>query len=473
MNELVRMSARNIVGLLKKGEVTPLELVEVSAERILETDDQINAIPTRCFTRARKHAKRLMDGREKPGPAPLHGLPMAIKDLDDVAGVRTTHGSPLFADNIPERSGFVVEQLESSGGIVIGKSNTPEFGAGSTTFNDVFGTTVNPWDTTKTCGGSSGGAAAALAAGQVWLAQGSDFGGSVRIPASFCSVVGLRPSPGRVAKGPDTLPFSHLSVLGPMARTVGDTALMLDAMTGIHPKDPRSFPRPDRPFVDAVDHPEPPKKIAFSPDLGLAPVDREVADICRKAALWFEDLARVEETGPDFGNAVETFQTLRAVNFAAQMAPLLERHRESLKPDIVWNIEKSYDLTSQDIATAERERGQLFHRVADFFDDYDLFMAPAVVAPPFSCDMEYLKSVAGVEFDSYIGWLVMTFVLTLTACPVITIPCGFTHSGLPVGIQIMGRFGNEAGVLSAAALFETGNPQYFATPLDPRPGFRE
>lgn len=471
MNELVQMSARSVVDLLKKKEVTPLELVEISAERILETDDKVNAIPTRCFDRAREHAKRIMEGGDgESGPGRLCGLPLAIKDLDDVAGVRTTHGSPIFADNVPEKSGYVVERLESNGGIVVGKSNTPEFGSGSTTFNEVFGTTVNPWDTSKTCGGSSGGAAAALAAGQVWMAQGTDFGGSVRIPASYCSVVGLRPSPGRVATGPDSLPFASLSVRGPMARTVGDTALMLDAMAGMHPRDPRSLPLPERPFTDAVDHPKTPKKIAFTPDLGLAPVDHEVVDICREAALSFQTFGcRVEEDCPDFENAVDVFQTLRAVNYASRMAPLLEKYRNLLKPEVIWNIEKSFDLSSHDIAAAERSRGLLFHRVAEFFDDYDLLMTPTVVAPAFSKELRYLEEVEGVKFDSYIGWLVMTFVITLTACPAISIPCGFTKSGLPVGLQIVGRNRAEADVLSGAALFEAEHPQFFATPVDPRP----
>lgn len=470
MNELIRMTARDIVKLLEKKEITPVELVDASAERILQTDDQINAIPTRCFERAREHARRIMErGVEESGPGQLHGLPLAIKDLDDVAGVRTTHGSPIFAENVPERSGYVVEALERHGGIVMGKSNTPEFGSGSTTFNEVFGVTVNPWDTSKTCGGSSGGAAAALAAGQVWMAQGTDFGGSVRIPASYCSVVGLRPSPGRIATGPDPLPFASLSVRGPMARTVGDTALMLDAMVGMHWDDPRSLPRPDRPFTEAVDCPKAPKKIAFSPDLGLAPVDHEVVELCRKAARSFEIFgSHVSEDCPDFEGAVDIFQGLRAVNYASRMAPLLEKYRDQLKPEVIWNIEKSFDLTSADIAAAERARGQLFHRVNAFFDEYDLLVTPTVVAPPFSKDLRYLEEVEGVRFDSYIGWLVMTFVITLTACPAISIPCGFTQGGLPVGLQIVGRCRNEAGVLSAAALFEGEHPQYFNTPVDPR-----
>lgn len=471
MHELVKMTARQIVELVKKKEITPLDLVDVSADRINETDDKINAIPIRCFDRARERAKKLMDNPpEGNEPGFLYGLPLAIKDLDDVAGVRTTHGSPIFKDNVAERSGYMVETLEKNGGLVVGKSNTPEFGSGSTTFNEVFGVTVNPWNTSMTCGGSSGGAAAALASGQVWLAQGTDFGGSIRIPASYCSIVGLRPSPGRVATGPDSMPFASLSVRGPMARTVGDAALMLDAMAGMHTGDPRSLPRPEKAFVNAVDSPESPGKAAFSPDLGLAPVDPEVIDICRKAAYSFNDFGcEVIEDCPDFENAIDVFQTLRASNYAARMEPLLNEHREKLKPEVIWNIEKSFDLSSLDIARAERARGRIYNRIVSFFENYDLLITPTVVAPPFSKDWRYLEEVAGTRLDSYIGWLVMTFVITLTACPAISIPCGFTQSGLPVGLQIVGRPRAEADVLSAAALYELKHPEFFSTPIDPQP----
>ncbi|MCH7997148.1 MAG: amidase, partial [Chloroflexi bacterium] len=239
MNDLTRLPAREIVKLLIRREVSPLELIDVALQRIEETDGSLNALPTLCIERAREHAKGLI--AKKAGDAPrgyLYGLPIAVKDLTDVAGVRTTMGSPIYADNIPARSSYSVEILEAKGAIVLAKSNTPEFGAGANTFNEVFGKTLNPWDTRTTCGGSSGGSAVALAAGQVWLATGSDLGGSLRIPASYCSVVGLRPSPGRVPQGPKDFPLWTLSVEGPMGRTVGDAALMLDAGSGSHPQDP-------------------------------------------------------------------------------------------------------------------------------------------------------------------------------------------------------------------------------------------
>ena len=261
MEDLVALTARQAVDGLAAGTLSPFELIDAAERRIAETDPQINAMPTRCFDRARERAAELAaNPPTDPGPGHLHGLPLAIKDLVDVAGVRTTYGSPIFADHVPETSDLLVEQLERNGGIVIGKSNTPEFGAGANTFNEVFGTTCNPWDITTTCGGSSGGSAAALASGQVWLASGSDLGGSLRIPASFCGVVGLRPSPGRVAHSPGSNPFDSLPVQGPMGRTAADVALMLDAMAGFSRWDPLSLPAPLRPFLETTLEARPPAR---------------------------------------------------------------------------------------------------------------------------------------------------------------------------------------------------------------------
>ena len=283
--DLWRLSATEAVDLLRRREVSPLDMVEASAGRLAETEAHLNAIPTLCIERARAHAERIMaDDPETPRPRGwLGGLPIAVKDLVPVAGVRTTWGSPIYADHVPPRSDIVVETLEANGAIVIGKSNTPEFGAGANTFNEVFGKTRNPWNVEKTCGGSSGGSSTALATGQVWLATGSDLGGSLRIPASFCSVFGMRPSPGRVAHGPKRLPFEGLMVDGPMARNARDCALMLDAMAGAHPEDPLSIEAPAESFADAVASAAPPARIAWSPDLGLLPVDREVAAVCAGA----------------------------------------------------------------------------------------------------------------------------------------------------------------------------------------------
>jgi amidase len=468
MDELIRMTARRAVDALRAGEVSPLELVDAAEARIEAVDGAINALPTRCFDRAREHAGRLM-ALPVAERGPLAGLPFAVKDLSNVAGVRSTQGSPIYAETVPERSDIMVETLERRGGIVIAKSNTPEFGAGANTFNEVFGKTRNPWNTDLTCGGSSGGAAAALAAGEVWLATGSDLGGSVRIPAGFCSVVGLRPGTGRIAVGPDPMPFADMSVKGPMARTVGDVALMFDAMLGAHPEDPRSFDAPARPFLAAVDQPVAPLRVGFSRDLGISPVDPESADICQAAAGRFAEMgATVEHASPDFSGAIETFQTLRAARFAATMGPLLDSHRDQLKPEVIWNIEAGLALSPDDVGVAERERSALFRRVAAFFGDYDLLLCPTTAVPPFDVDIRYLTEIGGVAFDNYVHWLAITFVLTLTTCPVLSVPCGFTKAGLPVGLQIAGPPRAEAAVLGAGALFEDLAGLAGRVPIDPR-----
>ena len=469
MHELCKKTAREMVALLAKGEVSPLELIDIAADRIAATDGVLNALPTLCYERARDRAKALMQRR--PGRPPrgyLHGLPVAIKDLTDVAGVRTTYGSPIYADHVPARSDLLVETLEAKGAVVIAKSNTPEFGAGAQTFNEVFGTTANPWNTRLTPGGSSGGAAVALAAGQVWLATGSDLGGSLRTPASFCSVVGLRPSPGRVAHGPATLPYATLSVEGPMGRTVGDVALLLDAQAGQHPRDPLSLPAPKQPFIAAVEQPLGPKRVAFSADLKLGPVAAEVREICGRAAASFATLgAEVVEDCIDFGPAEWVFQTLRGAQFAAGRAPLLETHRDQLKPEVIWNIEHGLKLTADEIGRAERERGALYHRTAAFFERYDLLLTPAAIVPPFEHRHRYVSEVEGVKFPTYISWVVPAFAVTLTSCPAISVPCGFTREGLPVGLQIVGPPRGEAKLLAAAQLFESLQNLPSRLPIDP------
>src|SRR5262245_19272138 len=298
-DELVRLTASQAVTRLKAGEITPLDLIDAAERRIAEVEPHLNALPTLCLERGREHARRLMrgEGREAESePGWLAGLPVAIKDLADVAGVRTTYGSPIFRDHIPATSHPVVERIERKGGIVIAKSNTPEFGAGGSTFNEVFGRTRNPWNTALTPGGSTGGGAAALAAGEVWLAHGSDHAGSLRRPATYCSVVGLRPSAGRITRGTSNNLFGPLSVQGPMARNVADVALFLDTMVGLCPRDPLTFDAPGQSFSRAVAVPVAPKRVAFTADFGgKVPVDREMREICTAAVGCFEYLGAVVE----------------------------------------------------------------------------------------------------------------------------------------------------------------------------------
>ena len=467
-SELISMSAREAVSRLKSGEVTPLELIDAAEERIAVVDPAVNALPTLCMDMARAAAKS-MTVPDDPGPGWLGGLPIVVKDVTDVKGVRTTHASPIFAENISERDDISVEVLKRNGAIVIGKSNTPEFAAGANTFNEVFGKTLNPWNTDMTCGGSSGGAAVAVATGMSWLATGTDLGGSLRTPASFCSVVGLRPSPGRVAAGPQRDPFQSLSMNGPIARNVLDVALMLDAEVGGDARFPLALEAPLRSFQEAALNPLTPPRIGFTPDLGIGPVDPEVAEICRAGATRFAEAgAIVEESTPDFSGALDTFQTLRASAFVVNRAPLLEKHRDKMKPEMIWNIEKGMAQSSGDLSIALRERGALYQRVAAWFEDYDVLACPAAIVPPFDVDMRYVERVGAYEFANYVDWLYITFAITLTGCPAISVPIGFTASGLPVGLQLVGRPRSEAELLSFAARLEEIVDVSPVAPIDPR-----
>src|SRR3954470_628080 len=343
--ELVRATACEIVGRLNAGEVSPLDLLDALEARIAEVDGEVNALPTLCFDRARAHANELMK-RPCGNRGLLAGLPVPIKDLTNVAGVLTTQGSPIYKDTIPPRSDILVEHLEQNGAVIYAKSNTPEFGAGANTFNEVFGPTRNPWNLSRSAAGSSGGAAAALATGTAWLAHGSDMGGSLRNPASFCGVVGMRPSIGRVAHTPVAKIDRNLGVQGPMARNVEDLALLLDAMSGEHPADPLSLPAPASSFLSAARSGSKPRRVAYSPDLGITPVDPEVAAITRKAAARFVEAgAIVEEAHPDLREAHECFHVLRAFDFAISRGALLRTKRDLLKPEVIWNIEEGLKLS--------------------------------------------------------------------------------------------------------------------------------
>jgi amidase len=468
--ELIRLTATEAVALLRRGEITPVDLVDAAAARIQAVDGEVNALPIRFLEIARQKAQALAatSRRTDHPPGWLAGLPIAAKDYNDVAGQRTTYGSPIFAESVARENDITVATLEASGGVFIAKSNVPEF-AGANTFNSVFGATRNPWSLGMSAGGSSGGAAAALATGQVWLAMGSDLGGSLRIPASFCGIVGLRPTPGRVPRGAGLPPFDTLWVEGPLARNVADLALMLDAQAIPHPRDPLSQPAPAQPFLAAVENPRPPRRVAFSPNLGLGAVDPEVAALCRRAVLRFTALgANVEETSPDFSDAIETCQTQRALLIGATRGHLLPMHRARINPAIVWNIEKGLGLTADAIIRAERSRAGLYHRVAEFFDDYDLFACPVVAVPPFPVKQPYPTEIGGVPLTTYIDWMFLTFVLTLTGCPALSLPCGFTAAGLPVGLQLVTRTHGEASLISAARLLEQ-DLALPPTPIDPRP----
>jgi len=465
---LIRRTALEVVSLLQKGEISPLDCLDTLEARISAVDGVVNALPTLCFDRARHAAAQLMQ-KPRSERGLLAGLPVAIKDLAQVAGVRTTFGSPLFADHIPEHSDPLVDRLETTGGVVYAKSNTPEFGSGANTFNDVLGTTRNPWDTARTVAGSSGGSGAALASGTAWLAHGSDFGGSLRLPASFCSVVGLRPSPGRVAT-PLAYPMDQqLFVEGPMARTVEDVALFLDALCAEDIRDPVSLPSPAGSFLDGARSGWKPARVAFSADLGITPVDAEIAAICRRAALRFaESGAIVEEAHPDYTEMHDTFGVLRARSYAISKFQLLQTQRHRLKPEIIWNIEKGLALTLADEARAERQRLALYHRTLKFFETYDLLCTPTTIVPPFPVEQRYPESCNGARLADYTQWFSINYAFSTVNCTALSLPCGFTRESLPVGLQIVARPRNESRLLAGAKLLEDILDMKGTTPVEPR-----
>jgi len=392
-----------------------------------------------------------------------------VKDNVDVAGVRSTMGSPIFADRIPSESDIAVQRLEQNGALVVGKSNIPEFAAGGNTYNELFGVTRNPWNTELTPGGSSGGTAAALASGQVWLGTGNDFGGSIRLPSSFCALVGLRPTAGVVPRI-QKQPYSPLNVEGPIARNVSDCALMLECEAGHHPLDPLSAPVAHGSFMHAAANPRRPARVAFSLDLGVTPVvDPEVARVCAAAARKLEsDGCRVEEACPDLSDAERTFLTLRGVVFVANWGALLEKHRDAIKADVIKNIEFGLKLTAQDIAQAEIAYGEIVRRMARFFEQYDALICPVTMTPPFKAEQRYLESLHGVKFTSYLGWAITTCAISVTGCPVLALPCGFTSEGLPVGLQVIGPPRSDAKMLAIGAYLERLLEVSPQTPIDPR-----
>ena len=466
--ELIKADACTVVERLKRGEVTPHDLLDALAARIAAVDPAVNALPTLCFERARAHADRLMQ-RPPAERGVLAGMPVPIKDLTDVEGVLTTYGSPIFKDHVPERSDILVEHLEANGGVIYAKSNTPEFGAGANTFNEVFGFTRNPWNTARSAAGSSGGAAVALATGMAWLAHGSDMGGSLRNPASFCGIVGMRPSVGRVAHTPAFKIDRTLGAQGPMARTVDDLALMLDAMSGEHPADPLSLPRLATSFRSAVRDGARPRRVAYSADLGITPVDSEVAAITRKAAERFAEAGViVEEAHPDFSGVHDCFQVLRAYDYVVSKAELLRTRRDLLKPEVVANIEKGLALTMAELERAEAQRVAICARVLAFFERYDLLLCPATIVAPFPVEERYVKQCAGVTFTNYVEWLAIAYAITIACCPALSLPCGYTGEDLPVGLQIVGPPRGEARILAGAKMLEDMLGLRGSVPIEPR-----
>lgn len=437
--------ARTLAAAIRRKEISSREVLAAHLRRIEETNPTINAIVTLDAERAMAEAAaaddRLTSGAEV---GPLHGLPIAHKDLTDTAGIRTTYGSPVFAEHVPTHDDPIITRMRAAGAVTLGKTNTPELGLGSHTFNPVFGVTRNPYDPDRTAGGSSGGAAAALAAGMIPVADGSDTGGSLRNPASFCNVVGLRPSPGRVRSSPSPTPWPSLSTKGPMGRTVSDTALLMAVLAG------------DDSFLAALSRDPHRLRVAWTPDLGgLLPVEPAVTEALEPAVHRLHDAgADVVRDCPDLSAADDVFRVRRAWQLERTYGPLLDRHREQLKPDAVRNIERGRTLTGDDLERADRLHTTLRRRMAEFFSRYDALLAPVSQVVPFDADLTYPTSVAGVEMSDYLSWMGACSVFSATNCPALSVPAAFTPEGLPVGLQVIGPLGQDRGVLEIGHVVE-------------------
>jgi amidase len=444
---LCALPAHELARLIREREVSCVEVMQAHLERIEAVNPQLNAIVTLDAEGGLAAAHEADRQRELRGP--LHGLPIAIKDLMDVAGMRTTYGSPLHADHVPEADALVVTRLREAGAIVIGKTNTPEFGAGSQTFNPVFGVTRNPHDLSRTCGGSSGGAAAAVAAGLLPLADGSDLGGSIRNPAAFCGVLGLRPTPGRIPDLEDH-PWDPRAVLGPIARTAEDAALFLHAVAGMHPHVPLSYAPPATDFAAPLPRATEGLRIAWSERLGDLPVEPAVtaALASRRAAL--EALGCiVEPVEPELAFADECFETLRAIGYLEGFAELVDS--DAIKPTIAENTRAGLAVTGPDVARALALQAQAFATLRELLERYDALALPTVQVVPFPVEVEYPTEVAGRPMHSYIEWMRSCSRITMTAHPAVSVPGPATSAGLPVGLQLVGRWGADHALLGLAA----------------------
>lgn len=454
--ELCFMTATELVQRLRHKDLSAREVMEAHLAQIDRVNPTVNAIvtylPERGLAGARQADEQLARGDVL---GPLHGLPIAHKDLVDTKGIRTTQGSPIYKDRVPTENALIVERLQQAGAITIGKTNTPEFGAGSQTFNEVFGATLNPYDLSKTCGGSSGGAAVALACGMVPIADGSDMGGSLRNPANFCNVVGFRTAPGRVPVYPRNLGWFPISVQGPMARTVQDVALLLSVMAGPDARAPIAIAEPGSKFNVSLARSFKGVRIAWNRDFGGLPVDSRVTRVIDGQRHVFEGLGcLIEDGSPDFRDADEIFKVWRAWSFALSYGGFLQTHRQLIKDTVIWNAEAGLQLTGPQIAEAERKRTELYHRMRTFMEQHEFMICPVNQVPPFDVETRYIKEINGVPMETYIDWMRSCYYITITGHPAISVPCGFTPEGFPVGVQIVGRHQDELGVLQLAYAFE-------------------
>jgi len=455
-NETCFRTAVDLAARMRAGELSARDVMQDHLQQIEKTNPHVNAVVTLLPEQAMKRAAAADDALARGEDVGLlHGLPIAHKDLVPTKGVRTTFGSPIYKDFVPREDALIVDRLRKAGAIMIGKTNTPEFGAGSQTFNEVFGATLNPYDLSRTCGGSSGGAAAALACGMVPIADGSDMGGSLRNPAAFCNVVGFRTSPGRVPIWPREIGWYPISVTGPMARTVEDAALMLAAMAGPDERSPISIDSPGSIFMRPLRRDFRGVRVAWCGNLGEFPVDPQVTDVLTSQRTSFEDLGcSIDDSHPDFHDADEAFKVWRAWSFELQFADLVKEHPDQFKDTIIWNVEEGAQLTGPQVSRAEQKRTSLYHRVRRFMETREFLILPVTQVPPFDVQQPFVKEIDGVTMETYIDWMKSCYYITVTGLPAISVPCGFTPDGLPVGIQIVGRHQDDFGVLQLAYAFQ-------------------
>ena len=443
--------------MLRTREISARELLDAHLDRIERFNPALNAVVTLDADGARAAADAA-DAALAAGAdvGPLHGLPVAHKDTHATGGMRTTLGSPLHADDVPMRDELIVARYKAAGTVRVGKTNVPEFAAGSHTFNPVFGVSHNPYRHGLSVGGSSGGAAAALAAGFVPLADGSDMGGSLRNPAGFCNVVGFRPTPGRVPSWPTSLGWSQLSVQGPMGRTVADVALQMSVVAGADPRVPISLSDDPAVFAAALPESLTGLRVAWAPDLGgRVTVDPAITAVLASVGSVFEGLgASVEEACPDLSGADDVFGTLRAWIFDTNFSEISRRTPEKVKESIRWNADMGAKLTGADLARAEQQHTKLYERMVAFFERYDVLLAPTTQVLPFPVELEYPSEIGGVPQDNYLEWMRSCTIFSATGCPALSVPGGFTADGLPVGLQIVGAPRADRRVLEAGHAFE-------------------
>ncbi|MFQ5631692.1 MAG: amidase, partial [bacterium] len=440
-------------------ELSPVEVAEACLKQVERLNPTVNAVVTlsdKVLEEARAAEQKVMRGEE---PGPVLGLPVGIKDVTPVAGLRTTYGSPLYANQVPTQDALVVRRLKKAGAIILGKTNTPEFAAGGHTFNEVFGRTCNPWNTKLSPGGSTGGGAAGLATGMFALAEGTDIGGSLRIPASFCGVVGLRPSPGLVPTYPSDYLWDNLYVTGGMGRTAEDVALMLQAVSGPSPLSPISQPAEGRDFTAAVQAGIPKKlRLAYCPDIAGIGIDENIERVCRKAAFEMAHAgAEVEEIELDLAFGREVFLTLRGYWMVAHHYGRLDKI-EKMGSNLAGNVRAGLKNTAEQLGAAEQARSKIWQIFDKLFQNYDHLLTPCMAVPPFPVEQNYPKTIAGKKMATYIDWIAPTYILSLTGLPIASVPCGLDKNGLPVGLQIVGRQTGEEAVLALAKVIQDAHP---------------